>query len=496
MASAISSSGIGSVHRHQDQTWVPSDRPGCSQTPPVAVHNMHTVQLSHVGWDRGCKKSELASTAAWHYGSNQQHCFASYSSPKLGQSRRPMGSFEQNNLYGVKLCVRIWCQAVLKEEVSTALVAAWSEQPGEAADEVEKVVESATTWKALLSAKVEAEEGITKLKVVTDKVKVKVVSAKVDGKHEHVERSLEAVGVRNGALAKCVNQGVDMTKEEMLEWMNMIQRLGFGHSGIVTLVGKDASVLCAKGPDVELLWEHLRDGFGLERATVVSMCLQWPSLLLCSVDHVKKVTEYFVSVGIRREDLPVVLVQRPQLLGNSMERIQQTVHCLLEAGILPEDLARILKKVPELFSDVTKKNLKPKLEFLLNAGLGAGALGKAVARRPNILNYSLDSMKATTLYLQSLMRARDVSKLVKRYAEVLVLDPQRKMYPIVKYLLTLGVQPDNLGKVILRRPQLLGYTIPGLQPTVKYLLQLGVKPDMLGKVITTSPQVPSYPIPS
>jgi hypothetical protein len=79
--------------------------------------------------------------------------------------------------------------------------------------------------------------------------------------------------------------------------------------------------------------------------------------------------------------------------------------------------------------------------------------------------------------------------LVKRYAEVLVLDPQRKMYPIINYLLILGVKQEDLGKVILRRPQLLGYTIPGLVPTVDYLLELGVKPQMLGKVITTSPQV-------
>jgi mTERF domain-containing protein len=82
-----------------------------------------------------------------------------------------------------------------------------------------------------------------------------------------------------------------------------------------------------------------------------------------------------------------------------------------------------------------------------------------------------------------------VAKLVKRYAEVLVLDPKRKMLPIINYLLTLGVKKEDLGKVILRRPQLLGYTIPGLEPTVDYLLELGVKPEMLGKVITTSPQV-------
>jgi hypothetical protein len=172
-----------------------------------------------------------------------------------------------------------------------------------------------------------------------------------------------------------------------------------------------------------------------------------------------------------------------------LERIQYSVNCLLEAGVLVDDLPPILKKVSELFSDLTQKNLDSKLEFLLKVGLGSGALGKAIARRPNILNYSLDSMSVAFKYLATLMVTRDVPKLVKRYAEVLVLDPQRKMAPMVNYLISLGVQREKLGKVILRRPQLLGYTILGLQPTVQYLVELGVKPELLGKVVSTSPQV-------
>lgn len=277
----------------------------------------------------------------------------------------------------------------------------------------------------------------------------------------------------------------------MLEWMSMLHRLGVAHSGIVSMVGKDASVLRAHIPDVERLWAHLKSDLGLDRSTIASMCMMWPGLLLCPVQHVEDFTNYFVSVGLKRSDVTVVLARRPHVLSHSMDRIQYSVQCLLQSGVLVDDLVPILKKVPELFSDLTQKNLDSKLEFLLKVGLGSGALGKAIARRPNILNYNLESMREAWKYLATLMLARDVPKLVKRYAEVLVLDPHRKMAPMVDYLISLGVRREKIGKVILRRPQLLGYTIPGLQPTVQYLIELGVKPEFLGKVISTSPQVRS-----
>jgi hypothetical protein len=339
-------------------------------------------------------------------------------------------------------------------------------------------------WATLLSANVKL--GKEKVNVIGRQVKVVVKEVTV--KEEHVGRSLEAMGVRSSALAKCMEQGAGMTEGQMAEWVSTLQHLGLKHSDIVAAVGKDAAVLRAKTANVRQVWQYLIDQLGLDRDTLSCMCVQWPGLLLCTEQQIRDLSKYLQSVGISADEVPGILASRPQLLGHPIERIQHSVQCLLQAGVQPGDLARILKKVPELFSDVTQKNLKAKLEFLLSAGLGAG-LGKAVARRPNILNYNLDSMKSTAQYLQSLMRTHDVAKLVKRYAEVLVLDPQRKMYPIINYLLILGVKQEDLGKVILRRPQLLGYTIPGLAPTVDYLLELGVKPQMLGKVITTSPQV-------
>ncbi|KAG0615823.1 hypothetical protein M758_5G069600 [Ceratodon purpureus] len=490
MASAINSSGIGLVSRHKEQTWVPAERPGCSKPSSMAAHS--TAHLSHAGWDRGSKSQEHAVISTSYYGTQQQSNLVPYATPKFSLCKRLMGSFQKNNLYGLKLSVRVCCRAILKDEVSATPVASSSEEH----DQVDRYgidVESTSEWAAFVpqsKGSIVAADHVDSVKVEVVKKKRKTrVSKKVSPKQEHVGRSLEAIGVRNAALSKCVALGVGMTEEEMLEWMSMLKRVGVAHSEIVSMVGKDASVLRAHIPDVELLRAHLKNNLGLERSAIASMFMQWPGLLLCSVRHVKEVTDYFVSVGLKPSDVSGVLLRRPHVLHYPLKRIQFSCNCLLEAGVLVDDLPPILKKVPELFSDLTQKNLDSKLEFLLKVGLGSGALGKAIARRPNILNYNLDNMRVAFKYLATLMVTRDVPKLVKRYAEVLVLDPQRKMAPMVNYLITLGVAKERIGKVILRRPQLLGYTILGLQPTVQYLIELGVKPELLGKVISTAPQV-------
>lgn len=376
----------------------------------------------------------------------------------------------------MQLAVRVCCRAILKD---TPVASSLEER-----DEVSEV-----EWAAYVS-QTDEEESV-KVEIVEKKKtrKVRVVRQKVPAKQEHVGRSLEAIGVRHAALAKCVAQGAGMTEEEMLEWMSMLRRLGLTHAEIVSVLGKDASVLRAHIPDVELLFSYLKEDLNLERSAVASMCMMWPGLLLCPLQHVQEVADYFLSAGLKLSDVAGVFARRPHVLSFPVSRIHFSVQCLLQSGVLVDDLVSILKKVPELFSDMTQKNLDSKVEFLLRVGLGSGSLGKAIARRPNILNFSLDSMRVAFKYLSTLMVTRDVTKLVKRYAEVLVLDPQRKMAPMVEYLISLGVTSEKVGKVIRRRPQLLGYTIPGLQPTVQYLVQLGVKPELLGKVISASPQV-------
>ncbi|KAL3699724.1 hypothetical protein R1sor_017746 [Riccia sorocarpa] len=299
---------------------------------------------------------------------------------------------------------------------------------------------------------------------------------------------LGKMGVEMPALAKCFDNSRNAPKDQWRYVLRVLEEFGMNTDDIVTIITKDPSVLGASPIVIKQLLRFNVEQ-GLDSTVVISMCRIWPGLMLLSVDHVKEVIEYFTSVGLYRSEFLKIIKERPQWLGHDVDRIRYVVDTLLEYGVRVEELPRIVRKAPELFSNQTLSNLASNLEFLVSMGLVAGSLGKAVARRPNLLNFSLETMEAAVQYLGNFIKPRDVPKLVKRYAEVLVLDPARKMQPMIHYLLELGVKPQHIGKVIMRRPQLLGYTIPGLEPSVKCLLEFGVKREMIGKVITTAPQI-------
>ncbi|BBN00183.1 mTERF domain-containing protein, mitochondrial [Marchantia polymorpha subsp. ruderalis] len=311
---------------------------------------------------------------------------------------------------------------------------------------------------------------------------------KVEMKTDKCTLQLSEMGVEMPALARCFDQSRGVPEMQWQHVLTVLSEFGVSDSELVVIITKEPSVL---GGDANSMKQLLNFGVGqgIDSAVVISMCKMWPGLLFQSVDHVTQVIDYFTSVGLYRDELIKIIKLRPQLLGHQIDRIKYVVDCLLDCGVPVEDLPRIIRKAPELFSNTTFLNMASNLEFLVSMGLGAGALGKAVARRPNLLNYSLDSMKSTVQYLLSFMKPWDVPKLIRRYAEVLVLDPHRKMHPMINYLKYLGVKSKDIGKVVLRRPQLLGYTIPGLEPSVKCLMEFGVKQEMIGKVITTAPQI-------
>ncbi|KAL2652209.1 hypothetical protein R1flu_020337 [Riccia fluitans] len=299
---------------------------------------------------------------------------------------------------------------------------------------------------------------------------------------------LGELGVEMPSLAKCFDHSRNAPKDRWRYVLTVLEEFGMSTNELVTLITKDPSILGASPIQMKQLLRFSVEQ-GLDCAVVTSMSRMWPGLLFLSVDHVKEVIHYFTSVGLYRDELFKIIKQRPQLLGHHVDRIRYVVDTLLEYGVPAEELPRIVRKAPELFSNLTYSSMSSNLDFLVSMGLDAGSLGKAVARRPNLLNYSLENMKRAVQYLGTFIKLRDVPKLIKRYAEVLVLDPARKMQPMIDYLLELGVKPQDIGKVIMRRPQLLGYTIPGLEPSVNCLLEFGVKREMIGKVVTTAPQI-------
>ncbi|MCO5559383.1 hypothetical protein L7F22_012982 [Adiantum nelumboides] len=308
---------------------------------------------------------------------------------------------------------------------------------------------------------------------------------------EATRSKLERMSVEEPALFKYVSQVAteDISVDQIVSHVSSLMGIArVSWNEAVAMLAKAPSILHLKASKLEESVVFLTD-MGLSQEDISAVLVSQPTFFEYDIKEMRRSVEYLISIGLPEDDVAIVFRERPQALNAKTEDVVFSMECLLEAQVLPEDFARILSRAPDLFSPSSRDHFKSRLHFFKQVGLYGGSLGKGIARRPNLVHSDLEAMKQAYNYLSEFLPPNDVSKLVRRFAEVLVIDPKRKMEPMVNHLLRLGVKPTHLGKVLLRRPQLLGYTIAGIEPTIQYLRELGVTERMLGKVISISPQV-------
>ncbi|KAH7278487.1 hypothetical protein KP509_38G044000 [Ceratopteris richardii] len=308
---------------------------------------------------------------------------------------------------------------------------------------------------------------------------------------EATRSKLERLSVEEPALFKYINQVTteDVSVDHIVSYVSSLMGIArVSWNEAVAMLSKAPAILNIETTKLEESVDFLKD-MGLSQEDISAVLVMHPAFFEYDTKEMRKSVEYLISIGLPEDDVAIIIGERPQALNAKTQDVIYSMECLLEAQVLPEDFTRILSRAPDLFSPSSREHLKSRLHFFKQVGLKGGSLGKGIARRPNLLHFDLDAMKQAYNYLSEFLPPSDVAKLVCRFAEVLVIDQKRKMEPMVNHLLRLGVKPSNLGKVLLRRPQLLGYTISGLEPTISYLKELGVTDKMLGRVISISPQV-------
>lgn len=315
-------------------------------------------------------------------------------------------------------------------------------------------------------------------------------SVKFIDKYEYLKvvQLIEGMNISGSAHAKCLKCASFTTGANVISVISILSKIGLNKDEIGLVFSKLPSLL--KRDAVQLMKVfHLLLELGGRKEELCGVCIQYPALLECNSDQIQKVIVFLQSVGLTKEEVLSVLHTKPQVLRYPEYQVKLSVNCLLKLGVPKEDLCRILKKVSRLFSPVIQENLQIRLKFLVRIGIEPRVLGKTIARRPSMLSFNLEGMTRSYKYIGQLPRRNDGTKIITGFADVLVLDRKKKREPIVDYLLSLGVKPDCLGKVLLKSPQLLGYRIEALEEKIKYLRTLGVKEEALGKVITRAPQV-------
>eukprot|EP00249_Psilotum_nudum_P022682 c28608_g1_i1 orf=3100-5007(+) len=304
-----------------------------------------------------------------------------------------------------------------------------------------------------------------------------------------VKARLKQVGITSPAVKKYLEQVPGLTGDDIRSSATSLMKImGLGKMNAYTLLAKCSSLFSTDPQELKDNFTFLKE-LGIDRDDLSKLLLSHPTLLAHDGCEMRKLVEYLISEGIPKEGMPGIFLKRPQTLSYKVEQVRITVKCFLEGGVPSNEMTGILKNVPDLFSPSTQKNLKPRIQFFKDIGLEGKSFAKSIARRPGLLTFDLERMLRTQRYLQEFMSPEDVGKVVRRFAEVLSLDPYKKMEPVVNHLLEVGVKRDNIGKVLLRRPQLLGYTVSGLDSTINYLRELGVRECYIGRVIYTAPQV-------
>ncbi|KAG0622583.1 hypothetical protein M758_3G108800 [Ceratodon purpureus] len=141
-------------------------------------------------------------------------------------------------------------------------------------------------------------------------------------------------------------------------------------------------------------------------------------------------------------------------------------------------------------------NLEPKfrplLQYLHQQGLSESDFRKIAERHKTCLQTNAVMAKERVEYLLSIgVESENLSKLIVRHPQILEYTVERAMKPRIQYLKRLGVPESKLGRVITVSPSLLECSLHrSLKPRVEYLKDVvGIKDSDIGLIVTRSPQV-------
>eukprot|EP00850_Spirogloea_muscicola_P006305 SM000030S11314 [mRNA] locus=s30:100807:103982:+ [translate_table: standard] len=488
--------GCPPASRGHGQIWIPADTPSCSSRP---------------GGQQQCSRRSTAPSAKQHAllcqsGGRADQVAFFRSSPTSDSLESVSGPDEQDPLLEEVL------DGVEAEDAD--LVLASSEEFAASDDDdgvLGELVED------------EEEEDVEKLMSLPLETGTlnDILRAKLGDRFQQfieVASLLSDMGVETLSVVKAAQYADAVPNVKVVkELVSELSKHGMGKADIARLFSRRPKAVQSSPASVAFKFVFLQ-ALGMSRPSVVKTFVTCPPLLDFDLDNMAKVISFYSNSGVADADLARIVRRWPQLLGYSVDRLAQVVNFLINAGVTKEDIGRLLRKSPEVLALRVDRNLTSKVELLLSLGLTPIALGKALARRPAILSYSTNHLQVWSAPRMRLPNAEppplntppilglclqaavnflrdqglspsELGRLLQRFAEVLVLDPQKKQQPMVDYLITLGVKREDIGKVLLRRPQVLAFSVEGLHNVVDFLLSLGITPPHLARIVTAAPQV-------
>jgi len=145
---------------------------------------------------------------------------------------------------------------------------------------------------------------------------------------------------------------------------------------------------------------------------------------------------------------------------------------------------------PELALEVTASE-----EETSSAEDAAAAWRLTRKQRQDRIERTYAVMYTTARILKAQIGSDDLSKVVASYPSVLLLDAEKQILPVARYLMGgLGIWQNDLSSVLNMYPTLLGTKIEELERRVSYVLAMGVDEDDLAGIFRAFPGLFDLPV--
>lgn len=271
-----------------------------------------------------------------------------------------------------------------------------------------------------------------------------------------------------------------------------LKGLGFIQKEIGAFVQKHPEIL---GQDVEKDFQPtvvFLEELGVSLEHVKKLILRHPVLVLEGAEKtLNHLIMYLEGIGVKRNHIGPLLVRRPVLVASDVEKDLWPVGDYLKTiHASADDIDKIITSFPRLFRYNLGQDFQPAVSHLESLGVDSILMGKLFRRHPQLLKNRLNFESKTNFLVNLGLEKKDLGKVIYNAPQLLGLSVEDKVQPAIQFLESLGITRSSLLKVIKRKPMILAHSIETkLRPNTEFLERLGIKHDAIGKLVTRHPQL-------
>ncbi|KAK2652914.1 hypothetical protein Ddye_012770 [Dipteronia dyeriana] len=216
----------------------------------------------------------------------------------------------------------------------------------------------------------------------------------------------------------------------------------------------------------------------------------FPRLLLLSVEsNLKPVVEFLETIGVDRGRIGNILLLFPPIMFSDIKSIRRKVFAFEEVGAMDKDVGKMLLKYPWILSTSILENYKEILLFFDEEKVPKLRADRAIRGLPHLLGCSTSKLKLMVEQIGELrVRNKKLGQVIAKSPQMLLRKPQ-EFLEVVSLLEDLGFDNEDVGKILVRCPELFAASIEKtLKKKVEFLNSIGVSNDHLPRVINKYPE--------